>query len=110
MSRIGKLPVPVPASVEVTIDGQKVSVKGPKGSLEHTLPEEVTISREEDGALKIDRVDDGRDARAAHGISRTDRKSTRLNSSHVSISYAVFCLKKKSDQHAKLAKTRSTRG
>src|SRR5699024_1232041 len=71
MSRIGKLPVPVPASVEVTIDGQKVSVKGPKGSLEHTLPEEVTISREEEGALKIERVDDGRDALAAHGLSRT---------------------------------------
>jgi len=44
MSRIGKLPVAVPSGVEVTIDGQHISVKGPKGTLEHTIAEPITVS------------------------------------------------------------------
>jgi len=71
MSRIGKVPVPVPASVEVKIDGQNVAVKGPKGELAHSLPQEVTIERNEDGMLQINRVDDSQEARAMHGLSRT---------------------------------------
>jgi len=71
MSRIGKVPVPVPASVEVKLDGRHVSVKGPKGELAHELPEEVTIERNEDGTLQISRVDESQDARAMHGLSRT---------------------------------------
>lgn len=71
MSRIGKVPVPVPGSVEVKIDGQHVSVKGPKGELAHELPSQVTIERNEDGALQINRVDDSQEARAMHGLSRT---------------------------------------
>ncbi len=71
MSRIGKVPVPVPGSVEVKLDGRHVSVKGPKGELARELPEEVTIERNEDGTLQISRVDESQDARAMHGLSRT---------------------------------------
>ena len=45
MSRIGRLPVVVPAGVEVTLDGQQVSVKGPKGTLQHSVKEPITIAR-----------------------------------------------------------------
>ena len=71
MSRIGKLPITVPAGVDVTIDGQKVSVKGPKGTLEHTVAEPITVSREDDGTLAVRRPDDERRSRALHGLSRT---------------------------------------
>jgi len=71
MSRIGKVPVPVPTSVEIKIDGQHLAVKGPKGELAHELPAEVTIERNEDGMLQINRVDDSNEARAMHGLSRT---------------------------------------
>jgi large subunit ribosomal protein L6 len=57
MSRIGKLPVTVPAGVEVTIDGQHITVKGPKGTLEHTIVEPITVERAEDGALLVKRPD-----------------------------------------------------
>ena len=49
MSRIGKLPVPVPSGVDVAIDGQQVTVKGPKGTLSHTVAEPITVARAEDG-------------------------------------------------------------
>lgn len=71
MSRIGKLPIPVPAGVEVKIDGQQVDVKGPKGSLSHQLVEPITIERAEDGTLHVVRPDDERRNRAMHGLSRT---------------------------------------
>ena len=51
MSRIGKLPVPVPSGVEVTIDGSVVSIKGPKGTLQHTVAAPITVSRAEDGQI-----------------------------------------------------------
>jgi large subunit ribosomal protein L6 len=70
MSRIGKLPVPVPGGVDVTVDGPQVTVKGPKGTLSHTLAEPITIERE-DGALLIKRPNDERRSRALHGLSRT---------------------------------------
>ena len=50
MSRIGRKPIPVPAGVDITIDGQTVKVKGPKGELQHTLAEPITVERAEDGA------------------------------------------------------------
>ncbi|RYG06976.1 MAG: 50S ribosomal protein L6, partial [Burkholderiales bacterium] len=53
MSRIGKLPVAVPSGVEVTIEGQDVSVKGPKGQLSHTVAEPITVERGEDGVLEV---------------------------------------------------------
>ncbi len=70
MSRIGKLPVPVPAGVEVNLDGQTVSVKGPKGALTYTAPALVTIAQE-DGQITVTRVDDSGEARAQHGLART---------------------------------------
>ncbi|MEZ0349591.1 50S ribosomal protein L6 [Mycobacterium sp. pR1184] len=71
MSRIGKKPIPVPAGVDVTIDGQKVSVKGPKGTLDLTVSEPITVVRSEDGAIVVNRPDDERENRSLHGLSRT---------------------------------------
>jgi len=71
MSRIGKLPIPVPGGVDVTVDGQLVTVKGPKGTLSHTLAEPIKIDRDDDGTLLIKRPDDERRSRALHGLSRT---------------------------------------
>ena len=51
MSRIGRLPIPVPGGVDIAIDGQTVSVKGPKGSLSHTVAAPITVARDEDGTL-----------------------------------------------------------
>ncbi|BBY22665.1 50S ribosomal protein L6 [Mycobacterium stomatepiae] len=71
MSRIGKKPIPVPAGVDVTIDGQKISVKGPKGTLDLTVAEPITVVRSEDGAIVVNRPDDERENRSLHGLSRT---------------------------------------
>ena len=71
MSRIGKYPVPVPAGVDVTIDGSVVTVKGPKGTLSHTVAEPITVARDEDGALVVSRPDDERESRSLHGLTRT---------------------------------------
>ncbi|GAB3580659.1 50S ribosomal protein L6 [Amycolatopsis endophytica] len=71
MSRIGKQPITVPSGVEVTIDGQNISVKGPKGTLSHTVAEPITVERGEDGALLVKRPDDERTSRALHGLTRT---------------------------------------
>ncbi|SHN80297.1 LSU ribosomal protein L6P [Geodermatophilus obscurus] len=71
MSRIGRLPIPVPGGVDVTIDGQTLSVKGPKGTLNHTVASPITVERGEDGTLQVQRPDDERESRALHGLSRT---------------------------------------
>jgi len=71
MSRIGKMPIAVPTGVEVTVDGQKVSVKGPKGSLEHTIAQPITIERADNGELEVKRPDDERESRSLHGLTRT---------------------------------------
>ncbi|NKX92222.1 50S ribosomal protein L6 [Sanguibacter hominis ATCC BAA-789] len=71
MSRIGKIPVPVPAGVDVTISGALVTVKGPKGTLEHVVPAPIEIARDEDGALVVTRPNDERESRALHGLTRT---------------------------------------
>ena len=71
MSRIGRLPIPVPAGVEVTLDGQLVTVKGPKGTLSHTVPAPLTIERSEDGTLQVVRPDDERESRSLHGLTRS---------------------------------------
>ena len=71
MSRIGRLPIPVPAGVEVTLDGQAVTVKGPKGTLSHTVPSPITIERSEDGTLLVSRPDDERESRSLHGLTRS---------------------------------------
>jgi large subunit ribosomal protein L6 len=71
MSRIGKLPIPVPAGVDVTIDGRTVRVKGPKGELAHTIAAPITVQRAEDGTLLVERPNDERESRSLHGLSRT---------------------------------------
>lgn len=72
MSRIGRLPVAVPASVQnITIDGQTVKVTGPKGELEHVVPAPLTVERAEDGAIVVNRPDDQRENKALHGLTRT---------------------------------------
>ena len=71
MSRIGRLPIPVPSGVEVTLDGQSVTVKGPKGTLSHEVPSPITIERSEDGTLQVARPDDERESRSLHGLTRS---------------------------------------
>ncbi len=71
MSRIGKQPVPVPAGVDVTIDGQNLSVKGPKGTLSVQVAEPIAVSRNDEGAILVSRPDDERRSRSLHGLSRT---------------------------------------
>jgi large subunit ribosomal protein L6 len=70
MSRIGKLPIPVPSGVEVTISGRDVTVKGPKGTLSHSVVDPITISRSDDELIVV-RPDDERDSKARHGLTRT---------------------------------------
>jgi len=71
MSRIGKIPVPVPAGVDVTIDGALVTVKGPKGTLTHTVPSPIALNRDDAGAIVVTRPDDERLSRSLHGLTRT---------------------------------------
>lgn len=71
MSRIGKIPVPVPAGVDVTIDGALVTVKGPKGTLNHTVPSPIAVARDDAGAIVVTRPDDERASRSLHGLTRT---------------------------------------
>jgi large subunit ribosomal protein L6 len=71
MSRIGRLPIPVPSGVEVSLDGQTITVKGPKGTLSHTIVDPISINREEDGTLVVVRPDDQRESRARHGLTRS---------------------------------------
>ncbi|WP_329456185.1 50S ribosomal protein L6 [Streptomyces sp. NBC_01497] len=70
MSRIGKLPIQVPAGVDVTIDGRTVSVKGPKGSLAHTVAAPIEVTKDED-VISVTRPNDERQNRSLHGLSRT---------------------------------------
>ena len=70
MSRIGKKPVPIPDKVTVTLDGLSITVKGPKGSLERTLPEKVTVAQE-NNTIVVTPVDSSRTARERHGLCRT---------------------------------------
>jgi len=71
MSRIGKKPIELPKGVEVTINGQDVSVKGPKGTLSLTIATPIAIAKEGDSTLVLTRPDDERNNRALHGLSRT---------------------------------------
>ena len=71
MSRIGRVPVPVPTGVDVNISGPVVTVKGPKGTLTHTIPAPIEVARDEAGALVVTRPDDERASRSLHGLTRT---------------------------------------
>ena len=70
MSRIGRLPIDIPAGVTVTIEGQDVSVKGPKGELSLRVKEPIEARLEENQVL-VTRPDDERDSRSLHGLTRT---------------------------------------
>jgi large subunit ribosomal protein L6 len=70
MSRIGKLPIPVPSGVDVAVDGQTVTVKGPRGTLSHVVSEPIEAQLV-DGTLEVRRPDDERQSKALHGLSRT---------------------------------------
>jgi large subunit ribosomal protein L6 len=70
VSRIGKQPIPVPAGVDVKIDGTKVTVKGPKGELSQVVSDILTVTTEE-GTLVVARPDDSRIARSLHGLTRS---------------------------------------
>ena len=71
MSRIGRLPVTIPDGVEVTIEGQDVTVSGPKGTLAHSVAAPITVARGEDGAVEVSRPDDERISKSLHGLTRT---------------------------------------
>ena len=71
MSRIGRLPITVPSGVEVTLNGQQVNVKGPKGSLDLTVAEPLTVAKNETGEIQVSRPNDERESRSLHGLTRT---------------------------------------
>jgi large subunit ribosomal protein L6 len=70
MSRIGNAPITVPSGVEINISGSDVTVKGPKGTLEHSIPESVGMELE-DGTLTVTRQNDERQSKALHGLTRS---------------------------------------
>jgi large subunit ribosomal protein L6 len=70
MSRIGRLPITVPSGVDVRVDGRKVTVKGPKGELSHTVAEPIEVSLD-DGVVTVTRPDDVNVNRSLHGLTRT---------------------------------------
>ncbi|HET7678175.1 MAG TPA: 50S ribosomal protein L6 [Candidatus Limnocylindrales bacterium] len=70
MSRIGRLPIPIPSGVEVTLDGRTITVTGPKGTLSRELHPEMAIQRE-DATLLVTRPSDAKTHRALHGLTRT---------------------------------------
>ena len=69
MSRIGKLPIPVPSGVDVKIEETNITVKGPKGELSRAFPKEITVVLE-DGKIAVTRADDTKQNRAYHGLFR----------------------------------------
>ncbi|HHT8960851.1 TPA: 50S ribosomal protein L6, partial [Burkholderia cenocepacia] len=70
MSRIGRLPVAIPSGVDIAIDGQTVKVKGPKGELQVTVTEPITVEKTENG-VEVSRPDDERESRSLHGLTRS---------------------------------------
>jgi large subunit ribosomal protein L6 len=71
MSRIGKLPITVPSGVDVAVEERTVTVKGPKGTLSHTVAAPITVARGDDGAIEVTRPDDERVSKSLHGLTRT---------------------------------------
>jgi large subunit ribosomal protein L6 len=70
MSRIGRLPITVPAGVDVTLDGRTITVKGPKGTLTRDLHPDMLVRRE-DGTLLVERPSDQKVHKQLHGLTRT---------------------------------------
>ena len=71
MSRVGKQPIPVAQGVKVEVQDGVVTVTGPKGTLSHTLPEGIEVTRGDDGSVQVHRPDDERNSKALHGLTRT---------------------------------------
>lgn len=71
MSRIGKLPITIPAGVEVKLTGQDVEVKGPKGTLSLTVSDPIRVGKNDAGEIEVTRPDDERESRSLHGLTRT---------------------------------------
>ncbi|MGA8211423.1 MAG: 50S ribosomal protein L6 [Nocardioidaceae bacterium] len=71
MSRIGKLPIPVPSGVDVAVDERLVTVKGPKGTLSHQVAAPITVDRGTDGVIEVVRPNDERQSKSLHGLTRT---------------------------------------
>ena len=71
MSRIGRLPVTVPAGVDIAIEGQAVTVKGPKGQLGRVVAGPIAVAKGDSGAIEVTRPDDERMSRSLHGLTRT---------------------------------------
>ncbi|MBM3691158.1 MAG: 50S ribosomal protein L6 [Actinobacteria bacterium] len=71
MSRIGKNPIILPSGVTVTISGDVVTVAGPKGTLNHTVATPITVSKNESGAIVVNRPNDERNSKSLHGLTRT---------------------------------------
>ena len=71
MSRIGKLPIPVPSGVDVSVDAGTVTVKGPKGTLSHRVANPIVVAQGDSGEVLVSRPDDERTSRALHGLTRS---------------------------------------
>ena len=71
MSRIGKLPIPVPSGVDVIVAERLVTVKGPKGTLSHNVAAPITVDNDQDGVIAVVRPDDERQSKSLHGLTRT---------------------------------------
>lgn len=71
MSRIGKMPIAIPNGVEITVDGQDLKVKGPKGTLALTVAEPIQVARNDEGQIEVTRPNDERESRSLHGLTRT---------------------------------------
>ena len=70
MSRIGRSPIPLPEGVDVSVADGRITVRGPRGTLEQTLPPDMAI-HQDDGTLRVERPDDEREHRALHGLTRS---------------------------------------
>src|SRR5512143_1917082 len=70
MSRIGRLPIPVPSGVSVALDGRAITVTGPRGTLSRTLHPDMSVEQE-DGRLVVSRPSDAKPHKQLHGLTRT---------------------------------------
>ncbi|MDP9233877.1 MAG: 50S ribosomal protein L6 [Actinomycetota bacterium] len=70
MSRVGEAPIPIPSGVDVAVQGREVRVKGPRGELERSIPENIALEQI-DGELRVSREKESREARALHGLTRS---------------------------------------
>jgi large subunit ribosomal protein L6 len=70
MSRVGQVPIPIPSGVEVSVDGARIAITGPRGRLERSIPDGISVEKS-DGELRVARRSEAREVRALHGLVRT---------------------------------------